>query len=66
MPAGHTGFIGRIGIQLVHGSPERREWGLLACVIPDARRNHPAVAGDTRHLGQSPRRILHEMDDELC
>ena len=65
MSAGHPGFIRRGSVEPMHRVPERREWGLLARVIPDACRDSSSVAGDARHLGQSTHRVLHEMDDEL-
>jgi hypothetical protein len=65
MSAGHPGFIRRGSVEPMHRVPERREWGLLARVIPDGCRDSSSVAGDARHLGQSTHRVLHEMDDEL-
>src|SRR5512133_523617 len=49
----------------VYCLPERREWRLLTGVIPYACRDQPAAACDTRHLGQSAYRIVHEVHDEL-
>jgi hypothetical protein len=63
--AGQAGFVGCVGVELVDGIPERRQGRLPACVVPDARCNHTAVACDPCHLGQSAYWIGHEMNDEL-
>jgi hypothetical protein len=63
--AGQTGFTGFIGVEFVHGIPERRQGRLPARVVPYARCDHPTLTCDPRHLGQAAYRIVHEVNDEL-
>ena len=49
----------------MHCMPEGREGRLTARMIPNARCNQAAVAGDTCHFSQATYGIFHEVNDEL-
>jgi uncharacterized membrane protein len=65
-PAGHPALASLVGIQLVYACPERRQRRLPTGVIPHARRNDASLTRDAVHLREPPRRIGHEVHDELC
>ena len=58
-------LIVNVGVQLARGLPEGPQRAPAAAVVPHARRDDAALAGDARHLRQTHHRVLHEVDHEL-
>ena len=54
-----------VRIESLRRIPQRAQRSLTAAVIPHARDNRAARAGDARHRPHARRRIAHEVDDEL-
>ena len=55
-----------LGSDRCRGIPESSQQPHLAGVVPDGSAYDSAGLRDAHHLGQAPRRIAHEVDDELC
>ena len=58
-------FVLNAGIELSNRRPEQAERTPPTGVVPNARDDDPARAGDSRHLTQAADGIRHEMHNEL-
>lgn len=63
MRTGEQRLILGVGVENVHGIPERGE--RTGGTVPHAGRNGPARPGHPRHLRESADGVGHEVDDQL-